>query len=118
MRSIVCILFLTILSGCEYERSFMNLNSDSGVPFMGLQLSVDARDFSRQPAPDNESLTTVAMTTHHPEIPSHPESTRAQSPQWLSIPAGPSNAIQTGNSRTIPANEDPMAEIERRLSAF
>ena len=116
MRSIVCILFLTILSGCEYERSFMNLNSDSGVPFLGLQMSVDARNFN--PSPSDGSMTTVAMSADRPQIPMQAESARAQSPQWVSIPASPSNVSSAQNSHTVPADEDPIAEIERRLSAF
>ena len=42
----VCFLFL--LSGCKYDGSFMQMNSDSGSPFFGLQLAVkqDSRDVS------------------------------------------------------------------------
>jgi hypothetical protein len=116
MRSIVCILFLTILSGCKYERSFMNLNSDSGVPFLGLQMSVDARDSSRKSS--DHSVITVAMSADRAQIPIQAESARAQSPQWVSIPASPSNAGHTQQVRTVSADEDPIAEIERRLSAF
>ena len=44
LRGVSYFLLLTVLSGCQYERSTMNINSDSGIPFLGLQLSVDARD--------------------------------------------------------------------------
>ena len=44
LRGVSCFVLLTVLSGCQYERSTMNINSDSGIPFLGLQLSVDARD--------------------------------------------------------------------------
>ncbi len=118
MRSIVCILFLTILSGCEYERSFMNLNSDSGVPFLGLQMSVDARDFGGKPSDDEDFVTTVAMSTDRPRIPIQTESARAQSPQWVSIPSSPPNAVHTQQHSAVPADEDLIVEIERRLSAF
>lgn len=118
MRSVVCILFLTILSGCEYERSFMNLNSDSGVPFLGLQMSVDARDFGGNPSDDKASVTTVAMSTNRPPIPIQTESARAQSPQWINIPSSPPNAEHIKQLSAVPADDDPIAEIERRLSAF
>jgi hypothetical protein len=32
------------LAGCQYDRSFMRMDSNSGIPFLGLQLSVDASD--------------------------------------------------------------------------
>ena len=44
LRGVSRFVLLTVLSGCQYERSIMNINSDSGIPFLGLQLSVDARD--------------------------------------------------------------------------
>ena len=44
LRGVSCFVLLAVLSGCQYERSTMNINSDSGIPFLGLQLSVDARD--------------------------------------------------------------------------
>lgn len=48
-------LFFVIASGCQRERSFMQLDSDSGVPFFGLQWSVDSgvRPRSLQPAVDD-----------------------------------------------------------------
>lgn len=36
-------LLLVTASGCEQARSFMQMDSNSGSPFLGLQLSVDAR---------------------------------------------------------------------------
>jgi len=118
MRSVVCILFLTILSGCEYERSFLNLNSDSGVPFLGLQMSVDARDFGGKASDEEDSVRMVSVSTSRPQIPVQAASARAQSPQWVSIPASLSNTGQPQQFRTETRDEDPIAEIERRLSAF
>ena len=48
------ILFLTLfLTGCQHARSFLNMNSNSSSPFLGLELSVDARDTnSATPATD------------------------------------------------------------------
>lgn len=36
------LLFATVLSGCSYDRSFMQLDSNSGVPFFGFQWAVDS----------------------------------------------------------------------------
>lgn len=36
-------LILFTFAGCERTRSFMQMDSNSGSPFMGLQLSVDAK---------------------------------------------------------------------------
>ncbi len=41
------------LTGCKYDRSFMNMDSNSGIPFFGLQLAVDSG--SRPPSPSEES---------------------------------------------------------------
>jgi hypothetical protein len=46
-------LILISLTGCKYDRSFMNMDSNSGSPFFGLQLAVDSG--SRPPGPDEES---------------------------------------------------------------
>ena len=39
---LITALFLVTASGCEQARSFMQMDSNSGSPFLGLQLSVDA----------------------------------------------------------------------------
>ncbi len=35
-------LVTSSLAGCQYDRSFMNIDSNSGSPFFGLQLAVDS----------------------------------------------------------------------------
>lgn len=52
-QSIALILFIPLLSGCQYDRSFMHLDSNSGAPFFGLQFAVDSG--SRPPSADSES---------------------------------------------------------------
>lgn len=42
MRILLCCLFTAVLSGCQHGQSMFQMNSDSGAPFLGLQLSVDA----------------------------------------------------------------------------
>ena len=53
--SLLTVLFM----GCEYDRSFLQMSSDSGSPFMGLQLRVDARDSSanKHEEADSERIT-------------------------------------------------------------
>jgi len=46
IRLIPAVAVLLMVTGCEYDRSFLRMNSDSGVPFLGLQLLVDS-DASR-----------------------------------------------------------------------
>ena len=48
-NTFLAIIILFAFAGCERTRSFMQMDSNSGSPFMGLQLSVDAK----QPAEDN-----------------------------------------------------------------
>lgn len=36
-------IILCLFAGCERTRSFMQMDSNSGSPFLGLQLSVDAK---------------------------------------------------------------------------
>ena len=43
MRLIMMTLLMASLGGCNYDRSFMSIDSDSGVPFMGLQLEVNSK---------------------------------------------------------------------------
>ncbi|MEZ6132078.1 MAG: hypothetical protein R3C59_25745 [Planctomycetaceae bacterium] len=50
-------LLLTLLTGCQQARSYLHMNSDSPSPFLGLELSVDARDAQRGRTPQNDGLT-------------------------------------------------------------
>lgn len=51
MRFCAFLICVTLLTGCQYERSFMNMDSNSGIHFLGLQLSVDTREFGESPVP-------------------------------------------------------------------
>ena len=42
MRRFNILVLMCLLSGCQHARSFLNMNSDSSSPFLGLELSVDA----------------------------------------------------------------------------
>ena len=48
---IVCLVCLP-LCGCAYDRSFMQMDSNSGVPFFGLQWAVDS---GSRPSSQNDS---------------------------------------------------------------
>lgn len=41
-RLFVACVYSLSLSGCAYDRSFMQMDSNSGVPFFGLQWAVDS----------------------------------------------------------------------------
>lgn len=53
-------LVLCCCSGCKYDRSFLHMDSNTGSPFLGLQLSVDAAQGKRGPHQHESSLTQVA----------------------------------------------------------
>ena len=44
MRRLNLLFLMLLLTGCQHARSFLNMNSNSSSPFVGLELSVDARD--------------------------------------------------------------------------
>ncbi len=80
-------LMLLSLSGCKYDRSFMNMDSNSGSPFFGLQLAVDSG--SRAPmnsrAPLNSrSAGDIDRPTQpfqrYPAIPEHSKSAAGSQP--------------------------------------
>lgn len=52
-------LLACALTGCEHARSFMQMDSNSGSPFLGLQLSVDAEE---QASPEIAAVTPTAGT--------------------------------------------------------
>ena len=68
-------LMLLSLSGCKYDRSFMNMDSNSGSPFFGLQLAVDSG--SRAPL-NSRSAGDIDRPTppfqRYPAIPEHSKS--------------------------------------------
>ncbi len=64
-QSIAQILLIPLLSGCQYDRSFMHMDSNSGVPFFGLQLAVDSG--SRPPRQESETTApeNLLRVEHH-----------------------------------------------------
>lgn len=121
MRLLACCLLTVLFTGCQYENSFLNLNSDSGVPFLGLQMSVDATDAQQTESRDTLQL----VSTHPPEsqegdvVVTHKTETRAQSPEWPVVPAAPTAPISFPDPRAdVEADENPLTVVGRRLAAF
>jgi len=56
MRFLISLVIIVSLTGCQYDRSFMQMNSDSGSPFLGLQLRVDASDLRTDDASEEERV--------------------------------------------------------------
>jgi hypothetical protein len=48
MKRFNFLVLMCLLTGCQHARSFLNMNSDSGSPFLGLELSVDAGNTSAE----------------------------------------------------------------------
>lgn len=74
-------LILLSLTGCKYDRSFMNIDSNSGSPFFGLQLAVDSG--SRPPGPDEHTEDidrAVSPRNNSQVIPRHREPESADQP--------------------------------------
>ena len=84
---IVCLISLT-LSGCAYDRSFMQMDSNSGVPFFGLQWAVDS---GSRPSSQNDSsvlkLTAPesALNVPNPRVDRHKMDQTNPSPALVSV---------------------------------
>lgn len=120
MRFSLSLLLLTVLSGCQYDRSFLQMNSDSGVPFLGLQMSVDASDVQRAESEESEdAIRLVSIEADEPVLTRRPDTTRAQSPDWgilstqKKVPAEFPNPLAD-----VVTDEHQLTEIGRRLAAF
>lgn len=127
-------LMLLSLAGCKYDRSFMNIDSNSGSPFFGLQLAVDSG--SRPPGPDQrEDESAFPGPPRHPvgAAPRHTGSeSNALSPVLLTRTATNrhQNFESTSESRELNSNlrytlQTPVTDetlraqaIDLRRSAF
>jgi hypothetical protein len=77
-------LILLSLTGCKYDRSFMNMDSNSGSPFFGLQLAVDSG--SRPPLADERTEDidrAVSPRNNSQVIPGHSEPESGDQPPML-----------------------------------
>ena len=120
MRLIVLALWTTLPSGCKYDRSFMNINSDSGVPFLGLQWSVDAGESQRRLS-GYDSVADVAPAGPVDATEQPTAAPTTTSPEWISTALSVSHAGPVQYS--LPPSQvddgvDAKAEIARRLAAF
>ena len=127
-------LILLSLTGCKYDRSFMNIDSNSGSPFFGLQLAVDSG--SRPPKANKESADAdlpAPPRRQYPAIPDRSEPAAKFQPPILltrSTGTGRSGFERTSESRDLNTNvryslQSPTTDaslqskaIDLQLSAF
>ena len=128
-------LILLSLSGCRYDGSFMNMDSNSGSPFFGLQLAVDSGTrppVKNQPARDDHRPT--SSPRRYPSIPDHSESASVSASQPVlltrSAATKPRSFERTSDARELTTNvryslQAPITDqslqtqaIDLRLSAF
>jgi len=116
MRICAFLICVTVLTGCQYERSFMNIDSNSGIPFLGLQLSVDAREFGEtsvrqglntSTAGDQEFIA-LAQSPDSSELPTEqgrgwPRSNGTRSPAPHQFPASSVSRPSRCTQRCAPA---------------
>ena len=121
MRLFSSLLLFILLTGCQYDRSFLNMNSDNGVPFLGLQMSVDASDAQQKNKAEDASIQRASGTEHESLFLLTSEIMRAQSPEWAS--SASSTASMTPENFLSPIldvseDADPLTTVGRRLTAF
>ena len=130
------ILGLIILSlpGCKYDRSFMNMDSNSGSPFFGLQLAVDSGSRpSASSAHARDSDRPTLSGQRFPAIPDLGEPAAKSHPPILltrSAATKPNGFERTSDARELKTNiryslQAPTIDkslqtqaIDLRLSAF
>jgi hypothetical protein len=127
-------LILLSLTGCRYDRAFMNMDSNSGSPFFGLQLAVDSG--SRPPGIHRRAEADdrpASSRRRDSAVPDHGKSAlKSRAPILLTrgTPAMLSGVERTSESRNLKTNvryslQAPATDASRqtktidlRLSAF
>jgi hypothetical protein len=116
MKTVLSILLTAglsaVLTGCQYDRSFLQLNSDSGVPFLGLQLSVDASD-AQQDARDSVPLRSVHSATEFAVAGSDVTTADRNSSRSTSIDAGFAGKSASRHDRSLVLTSQPSAQPPR-----
>ena len=64
-------LLLLSLTGCKYDRSFLNMDSNSSSPFFGLQWAVDSGSRSPQGKTGTRTDQALPSRRRYPAIPDH-----------------------------------------------
>jgi len=121
MRYFVSFLLVALVSGCQYQRSFLNMNSDSGAPFLGMQLSVDASDTNKEPVSGQEAIQLVSAETMASVSTLKTETARAQSPDRASSDSAKvlfTPGVFPTPLATIETNENPLTAAGRQLASF
>ncbi|MEZ6059588.1 MAG: hypothetical protein R3C19_04430 [Planctomycetaceae bacterium] len=124
---IISISFIALFAGCEYDRAFMQMDSNSGSPFLGWQLRVDASDRRRNTVSDSDRIRLADSAA--------PEAT-SRGPIYLAtsggrqtvrlVPTALATEFTSSVQYSLPEHAatgqpDQSAEVEsifRRMSAF
>jgi hypothetical protein len=112
------ILLLTIsasaLAGCQYDRSFMQMDSKSGAPFLGLQWSVDSGSRpNNSQQHESESVSPLALDLPEGTIagPAKFQTVSAHSTSMLSL-------FEPGNFFRNRQDQSDANAVDLRLSEF
>ena len=128
-RFVVFALLAALFTGCEYDRSFLQMSSDSGSPFMGLQLRVDARDSAIQQRETTEpERIQIASADDTEELPEHSTIQQVSGIRSKSrfVPTASAHPLTTSVRYTLPAfapgsapgEESDYDRITERQHAF
>ena len=108
--------FLVLLSGCKYDGSFMQMNSDSGSPFFGLQLAVkqNAHDVPVFAAHQGDSenrpsllqrsrgqFDVVQLTPDPSSVTLPRKTTRRESPRDVTLASHPVSEMRVNDSERL-----------------
>ena len=123
MKQVFAIGIILVLSGCQQTRSFLHMDSNSPVPFMGLELSVDnetrPQDLKLRRADGNNlAVTPVLMASHEREtsLNSKSENANVESVVDLAEDAQVTVAIPSVDLRTSPGDAAEVDDIMSRIA--
>lgn len=116
------LLSIAVISatGCQHARSFLHMDSNSPAPFLGLELSVDAKD-SQTKTDQNPIQTASLESTKSDQNVSNAPSQRQPDPQFVTTSE---SGEHSGNLKfTLPALEikagsNEAEEVDAIMSRF
>ncbi|HRA89091.1 MAG TPA: hypothetical protein PK992_13495 [Planctomycetaceae bacterium] len=126
-------LMLLSLTGCKFERSFMNMDSNSRSPFFGLQWAVDSGSRAPRGEAGSHSQKPSTGRNRYPAIPDHGNSkSKSDVPVLLTGSAAatrngfePTSELRDLNTNVRYSLQAPVTDsslnaqsVDLRLSAF
>ena len=117
----VSVLTCVCAAGCQHARSFLQMDGNSNVPFLGLQLSVDAGDSQRRNPNDRHQV--VSLPDEASGLHIQPASLRGSSSQ-REVTKTKTRSSQTGKAKLsltpIDLSRDTLvdAEVDSILSRW